>query len=232
MSTEPRKALVYHYVRRPLILDEPDWCAGHTTDGQNAKVDITHDGPENVIAPGDRRLIRTQVSQAPFSAFDRSITLHVEFENLTGSYAPDEIEQLANDLVEASVQLREAGRQFAEILTRPDVAVPVPDRVAKLHQQARADYLKGKAERAAAQRCPAAHPKDPSPCDGPLAVAVLDSSGAGTEACEWHGARLLASLEQGRVYGLPDASPGAAIRVFKSAGTMQPFAWVERGEGQ
>lgn len=78
-----------------------------------------------------------------------------------------------------------------------------------------------------APRCPAAHPDDPTPCDGPAVVTVLDAANAGADGCEHHGARLLASLEHGRVYALPKAPEGAAIRVFKAAATTRPFAWCE-----
>lgn len=76
-------------------------------------------------------------------------------------------------------------------------------------------------------RCPAAHPEDPTPCDGPPVVTVLDRENAGANGCEHHGARLLASLEGGRVYALPDAPAGAAIRVFKAADGIRPFPWVD-----
>ncbi|HEY8981733.1 MAG TPA: hypothetical protein VIU15_19375 [Streptomyces sp.] len=75
-------------------------------------------------------------------------------------------------------------------------------------------------------RCPAAHPDDPTPCDGPPVVTVLDRQNAGANGCEHHGARLLASLEGGRVYALPDAPAGAAIRVFKAADGIHPFPWI------
>lgn len=75
------------------------------------------------------------------------------------------------------------------------------------------------------QRCRAAHPEDPTPCSGPPTVTVLDAANAGANSCEHHGARLLASLAGGRVYALPDAPDGAAIRVFKAAGALRPFAW-------
>ncbi|MFI0789522.1 hypothetical protein ACH4Q6_28425 [Streptomyces lydicus] len=78
-----------------------------------------------------------------------------------------------------------------------------------------------------ARRCPAAHPDDPTPCTGPVVVTVLDASNAGADGCEHHGARLLASLEGGRVYALPDAPAGAAIRVFKAADGIRPFCWVD-----
>ncbi|MER5445498.1 hypothetical protein ABT065_07650 [Streptomyces sp. NPDC002764] len=76
-------------------------------------------------------------------------------------------------------------------------------------------------------RCPAAHPEDPTPCDGPAVVIVLDAHNAGVDGCEHHGARLLASLEGGRVYPLPDAPTGAAIRVFTAADAIRPFPWVD-----
>jgi hypothetical protein len=78
-------------------------------------------------------------------------------------------------------------------------------------------------------RCTAAHADDPTPCDGPPVVTVLDTSNAGADGCEHHGARLLASLDGGRVYALPDAPAGAAIRVFKAAAATRPYAWIERG---
>lgn len=78
-------------------------------------------------------------------------------------------------------------------------------------------------------RCPAAHPEDPSPCGGPVVVTVLDAQNAGVDGCENHAARLLASLDGGRVYALPHAPDGAAIRTFKAAGTLRPFPWREAG---
>ncbi|WP_367324792.1 hypothetical protein [Streptomyces sp. HUAS ZL42] len=75
-------------------------------------------------------------------------------------------------------------------------------------------------------RCPAAHPDDPTPCDGRPVVTVLDAQNAGADGCEHHGARLLASLEGGRVYALPDAPEGAAIRVFTVADSVRPFPWL------
>lgn len=76
------------------------------------------------------------------------------------------------------------------------------------------------------ERCPAAHPDDPTPCDGPAVVTILDRDNAGADGCEHHAARLLASLDGGRVYPLPDAPDGAAIRVFKAADTTHPFPWL------
>lgn len=75
-------------------------------------------------------------------------------------------------------------------------------------------------------RCPAAHSEDPTPCAGPVVVTVLDRHNAGANGCEHHGARLLASLDGGRVYALPDAPEGAAIRVFKAADGIRPFPWM------
>ena len=58
-------------------------------------------------------------------------------------------------------------------------------------------------------------------------MTVLDASNDGADGCEHHGARLLASLDGGRVYALPDAPEGAAIRVFKAADATRPFPWVD-----
>ncbi|WP_055593389.1 hypothetical protein [Streptomyces hirsutus] len=76
-------------------------------------------------------------------------------------------------------------------------------------------------------RCPAAHPDDPTACVGPVVVTVLDAAGAGADGCEHHAARLLASLAGGRVYPLPDAPGQAAIRVFTAADTTRPFCWLD-----
>ncbi|MGW2067192.1 hypothetical protein [Streptomyces sp. NPDC001635] len=77
------------------------------------------------------------------------------------------------------------------------------------------------------RRCPAAHPDDPTPCIGPVAVTVLDAFNAGADGCEHHAARLLASLDGGRVYTLPDAPTGAAIRTFTAADGIRPFCWLD-----
>ncbi|WP_327402009.1 hypothetical protein OG194_18915 [Streptomyces sp. NBC_01288] len=75
-------------------------------------------------------------------------------------------------------------------------------------------------------RCPAAHVEDPTPCVGLIAVTVLDAANAGANGCEHHAARLLASLEGGRVYALGTAPESAAIRVFKAAAALRPFPWI------
>jgi hypothetical protein len=87
--------------------------------------------------------------------------------------------------------------------------------------------IPGTAKITTAERCRAAHPDDPTPCDGPPAVTVLDATNAGANGCEHHAARLLASLDGGRVYNLPDAPEGAAIRVFNAADNVRPFPWVD-----
>ena len=79
----------------------------------------------------------------------------------------------------------------------------------------------------APRRCPSAHPDDPTPCSGPVSVTVLDATNAGAKGCEHHGARLLASLDGGRVYALPNAPLGVAIRVFKAAADTRPFCWYD-----
>ena len=116
MSTEPRTATVKVFVTKPLEIDEPAWCAGHDGDPTGYKVDISHDGPEHLISPGGREMFKASLTQAPFSNVDRSIGLYVEptIEPLTCT--PAEVEQLAADLEAAAAQLRELGRQLAEIL--------------------------------------------------------------------------------------------------------------------
>ncbi|MEU0214087.1 hypothetical protein ABZ281_02825 [Streptomyces sp. NPDC006265] len=66
-------------------------------------------------------------------------------------------------------------------------------------------------------RCPAALPTDHTPCPGPVTITVLDADNAGADGCEHHAARLLAVLDRGRVFALPQTPAGAAHRVFKAA---------------
>ncbi len=116
MSTEPRTAVVNIFVHKPLEIDEPDWCAGHPNPRAEYKVDISHDGPEHVIASGGREVFRAFLTQAPFSNVDRNVGLHVEVADLSGTHTPDEVEQLADDLVEAAARVRALGRELARIL--------------------------------------------------------------------------------------------------------------------
>ncbi|KND40074.1 hypothetical protein [Streptomyces stelliscabiei] len=126
---------------------------------------------------------------------------------------------------------------------------PIPPAVADLHRLCRDDYTSNADRRAQHHRddahliedateavaatmvltvrCPAAHGDDPTPCDGPPVVTVLDAQNAGADGCAHHGARLLASLDGGRVYALPDAPAGTAIRVFKAAQDIRPFPWID-----
>ncbi|MFF9787148.1 hypothetical protein [Streptomyces nigrescens] len=75
------------------------------------------------------------------------------------------------------------------------------------------------------ERCPAAHHDDPTPCVGDHdAVLIVDQDDTVTEGCEHHGARLLASLEGGRV--LQGSVPGASVRVHRAADGIRPFPWL------
>ncbi|MET9965435.1 hypothetical protein ABZZ80_05790 [Streptomyces sp. NPDC006356] len=116
MSTEPRSAIVNIFVHKPLEIDEPDWCTGTHDPRAQYKVDISHDGPEHVIAPSGREMFRASLTQAPFSSVDRTVGLYVEVADLTGTHTPDEVEQLAADLEAAATELRALGRQLADIL--------------------------------------------------------------------------------------------------------------------
>ncbi|MFC8433709.1 DUF6907 domain-containing protein [Streptomyces sp. NPDC057253] len=116
MSIEPRTATVNVFVTKPLTIDEPDWCAGHPDDRAQYKVDITHYGPEHVLEAHGFQTLRALISSSPFSEHQPGPVLYVEDGNFTGSYTPDEVEQLADALVESAEQLRALGRQLAEIL--------------------------------------------------------------------------------------------------------------------
>ncbi|MGC9538526.1 DUF6907 domain-containing protein [Streptomyces sp. UG1] len=116
MSTEPRTAVVNIFVHKPLEIDEPDWCTGTHDPRAQYKVDISHDGPEHVIAPGGQELFRAFLTQAPFSSVDRTIGLYIEPSIEPHTCTPDEVEQLAADLEAAADRLRELGRELAAVL--------------------------------------------------------------------------------------------------------------------
>ena len=116
MSTDPRTAIVNIFVRKPLEIDEPDWCTGHTDPRAGFKVDISHDGPEHAIAPRGEVMFTAFISQAPFASTDRAIGLYVEPDLEPRTCTPDDVNQLADDLIEAAKQLRALGRQLAEII--------------------------------------------------------------------------------------------------------------------
>ncbi|MHC3471197.1 DUF6907 domain-containing protein [Streptomyces sp. 7R007] len=117
MSSEPRTAVVNVFVTRPLEIDEPDWCTGHPTDAlAQYKVDITHYGPEHTIQVNGIETLKAMLASSPFSQHSPGPVLYIEEGNLTGSYAPNEVDQLADALVETADQLRALGRQLAEIL--------------------------------------------------------------------------------------------------------------------
>lgn len=114
--SEPRTATVNVFVHKPLEIEEPGWCVGHPDTRAGYKVDITHYGPEHVVAPSGRVLLKAMLAQAPFSVADDALCLYIEGGDITGSYTVEKVGQLADDLVAAAARLRELERQFAEIL--------------------------------------------------------------------------------------------------------------------
>ena len=92
-----------------------------------------------------------------------------------------------------------------------------------------------------APRCDAAHRDDPTPCEGPRdAVEIRDRfmsrardvMSTGVLGCVHHGARLLASLDGGRVHPGPSSQTGrapgegAAIDAYRRARALPPFCWT------
>ena len=75
--------------------------------------------------------------------------------------------------------------------------------------------------------CGAAHSEDPRPCEGPVdAVRVVDRVGSAVSGCLLHGAVLLASLDDGRVYPL-NGPAGSAIAVYLRARSLRPFDFLD-----
>jgi hypothetical protein len=117
VSTEPRTVTVNVLVTKPLEIEEPAWCAGHRDDRSEFKADVTHHGPEHVLEAEGFPLFRAMLVQAPYSQHAPSVpSLYVEQLDLTGSYTPDEVEELADALVEAAARLRALGRELDALL--------------------------------------------------------------------------------------------------------------------
>ncbi|MFD7791009.1 DUF6907 domain-containing protein [Streptomyces sp. NPDC059759] len=117
MSTAPRTATVNLLVTKNLEIDEPDWCTGHRIDRAQFKVDISHTGPEHAVEINGFPILVAMLSQAPYAErASAALCLYVEQADFTGSYTPDEVEQLADALVQAAAQLRGLGRGLADLL--------------------------------------------------------------------------------------------------------------------
>ncbi|MEU7431963.1 hypothetical protein AB0B07_14100 [Streptomyces sioyaensis] len=73
-------------------------------------------------------------------------------------------------------------------------------------------------------RCPAAAPKDPTPCEGPHDAATLvDRHGREVAGCVHHCARVLPGLDGARVH--PFVPAGRALEIYSRARELPPFAW-------
>ncbi|MFF1743890.1 DUF6907 domain-containing protein [Streptomyces mirabilis] len=121
MSTEPRTAQVDVFVTKSLEIDEPDWCIGHRDDLAQYKVDITHYGPGTVVGANGFDLFSARLGQSPFADLaTRDLVLYIEQIQFTASLNPDEVEALADALVQAATSLRALGHEFAAILARGD----------------------------------------------------------------------------------------------------------------
>ncbi|MGW1617750.1 DUF6907 domain-containing protein [Streptomyces sp. NPDC002172] len=125
MSTEPRTVQISILTVRTLEIDEPDWCAGHPavhSDEARAhfKPDVTHYGPEHVIeAPNGEALFKVMLAQSPYSELaSTTVELYVEVGDFTGGCDQEDIEELADALVDGAARLRALGRQLAGILER------------------------------------------------------------------------------------------------------------------
>ncbi len=76
-------------------------------------------------------------------------------------------------------------------------------------------------------RCAAAHAEDARGCEGSReAVRIVDLTGGETTGCVLHGAVLLASLVEARVYPGSGDPGGAAIEVYQRAQSLEPFDFL------
>ncbi|MFE6194159.1 DUF6907 domain-containing protein [Streptomyces sp. NPDC057838] len=117
----PRTVTVPVLVTKPLEIEEPDWCTGRHSDQAEYKADLTHYGPEHTLGPEGFGLFRAMLAQTPFTERGpHTVQLYVEQQELNGAYSPDEVEELADALVEAAARLRSLGRELTAILARGD----------------------------------------------------------------------------------------------------------------
>lgn len=113
----PRTATVNVLVTKALEIPEPEWCTGHRTDQAQFKADVTHYGPEHSIEVNGFPILQAMLAQSPYAEHASPDTaLYVETGDFTGSYNPDDVEQLADALAQAAEQLRALGRDLGEIL--------------------------------------------------------------------------------------------------------------------
>ncbi|MGW6008649.1 DUF6907 domain-containing protein [Streptomyces sp. NPDC055210] len=119
MSTDPRTAMVNVLVTKALAVDEPDWCAGHRDDRANFKVDITHNGPEQLLDFQGEILWTVQLTHAPFATNPdtRALGVYVEQGGYARTLDPAGLDELADALVEQAAALRTRARELADLLT-------------------------------------------------------------------------------------------------------------------
>lgn len=117
MSTAPRTATVNLLVTKNLEIEEPEWCSGHRTDRAHFKPDVSHTGPEHNVEVNGFPILVAMLSQSPYAEHaSAAVCLYVEQGDFTGSYTPDDVEQLADALVQAAAQLRVLGRSLADVI--------------------------------------------------------------------------------------------------------------------
>jgi hypothetical protein len=211
-----------------VTIPEPAWCLGDHPAGGHG-VDITHSGPETALAidtgHGPVVIARACIEQRPFTEQTPPGTGPFVAVELAGSWypcGPTTLRRIADQIAEQASDLRALAEVAAAL-----GAGPIGKDTRDGSQPTAGESTQSDP---GCERCPAAHPADPTPCDGPTVVTVLDAHNAGADGCAHHAARLLASLEGGRVYGLPDAPEGAAIEVYSRAQHIPPFAWLAGGE--
>ncbi|MFF3326086.1 DUF6907 domain-containing protein [Streptomyces sp. NPDC002889] len=112
--TAPRTVTVPTLDHGDIAIPEPAWCTGHVGLRPEARVDISHRGPEHDIGLPAEPLFVAMLSQYPHS--NRPETgLYVETYDLSRTRSPAEVDQLAASLVEAAAQLRALARRLAAI---------------------------------------------------------------------------------------------------------------------
>jgi hypothetical protein len=119
--TGPRTVTVPTLDHGDVTLPEPAWCIGHDPRPEY-RADIGHRGPDIEIGTAGEPLFIATLTQHPFGGGDHQIGLHVDPVDITSTYTPAELDQLAAGLVEAAAQLRHQARWLTILRATQDGA--------------------------------------------------------------------------------------------------------------
>ncbi|MFJ4012245.1 DUF6907 domain-containing protein [Streptomyces sp. NPDC090026] len=107
----------------PVVVPEPAWCTGHNHPHTEARDDVTHTGPiipfNAPTSRGEVTLMLAALEQRPFATHHAPGTETFVNVELAGEdwypSTPDQLDALADALVEHATTLRHLARQLATL---------------------------------------------------------------------------------------------------------------------